>query len=152
MKWYIRVLKKYATFSGRARRKEFWMFYLFHIIIIFAFLLVDAYLDTPTVFLDDIPSLLATIYILGTLLPYLSVTVRRLHDTDRSGWWILITIIPNINILFIPIINIVGTFVLLLFFLVQVIYIIGIIVLFVFLVQDSDAMNVRGPNPKVESG
>lgn len=81
------VLKKYAVFSGRARRKEFWYFILFYYLIYWATIIIDIVMfDIP--FLDIGP--LGGFYMLATLIPYLSVTFRRLHDTNRSGWWILL--------------------------------------------------------------
>ena len=112
MNWYLEVLKKYAVFSGRARRKEYWMFILFNIII--AFVLEFA-----------VPGIVSTLYTVAVLIPGLAVSVRRLHDTDRSGWWFFIALVP----------------------------LIGAIVLLVFLAQDSKLdENQYGPNPKTETG
>lgn len=105
MDWYLKVLKNYATFSGRARRKEFWMFSLFHytFIALLVILLVnssettyDEYgysSDVPNMFIIDI----LIIYVLATFIPTLAVTVRRLHDIGKSGWWYLITCVPYIG-------------------------------------------------------
>jgi uncharacterized membrane protein YhaH (DUF805 family) len=113
MNWYLDVLKKYAVFSGRARRKEYWMFCLFNIIIA----LVLSALGWIASFL----SILSFIYVLAVLIPGIAVSIRRLHDTSRSGWWLLIGLVP----------------------------LIGAIVLLVFMVQDSQAgENQYGPNPK----
>ena len=107
------MLKKYAVFSGRARRKEYWMFLLFHIIIIIALGVIESIVGTNSV--------IALFYMLAILLPGLAVTVRRLHDTGKSGWWLLIGLVP----------------------------LIGIVIL-VFMVQDGQAGdNQYGPNPKV---
>jgi uncharacterized membrane protein YhaH (DUF805 family) len=113
MNWYIGVLQKYFDFSGRARRTEFWMFVLFNIIVSVVLYLIDNYvLGMP---------ILASIYGLAVLLPFLGVSVRRLHDTGRSGWWLLIGLIP----------------------------LIGAIILIIFYVQDSQpGANQYGPNPK----
>jgi len=119
MDWYIQVIKKYAVFSGRARRKEYWFFVLFNILISIALSMVDVMLGTANA--DTGTGLLGGIYSLAVLIPSIAVLVRRLHDTDRTGWWALIGLIP----------------------------IIGWIVLFVFLVQDSrPGQNQYGPNPK----
>ncbi|RAR48013.1 DUF805 domain-containing protein [Flavobacterium lacus] len=83
MKYYLEVLKKYAVFNGRARRKEYWMFTLFHLIFYYFLIFVDVYLET--VFLN-------TIYILAVLIPSISVGVRRMHDVGKSGWYLLIPI------------------------------------------------------------
>jgi len=87
MSWYIAALKKYAVFSGRARRKEYWIFGLFHLIIVSVLAFVGAAIFLP-------------IYPLAVLIPSLAVTVRRLHDTNHSGWWALIPI-ANIVLMFI---------------------------------------------------
>lgn len=106
MEWYIGCFRKYVDFEGRARRTEYWMFILINAIIGFALSFVD---------------FLGAIYGLIAFLPGLAVMVRRLHDTNRSGWWILIGFIP----------------------------LIGAIVLFIFTVLDSDPdYNDYGPNPK----
>ncbi len=87
MNWYIEVLKKYAVFSGRARRKEFWFFVLFNLLVTIILAIADVLLGT---FNQETGSgLLGSVYALGVFIPYLAVTVRRLHDTNRSGWWIL---------------------------------------------------------------
>ena len=88
MNWYFEALRKYAEFNGRARRKEFWFFFLINTLISWGLFAVD-YLAHIFV--------LNPIYGLVMLLPGLGVTVRRLHDTDRSGWWILISLVPVIG-------------------------------------------------------
>ncbi|MDC9587953.1 DUF805 domain-containing protein [Xenorhabdus sp. XENO-10] len=93
MNWYFSVFKNYAEFSGRARRKEYWMFSLFHIIIVVALaVLGSAISETASV-------LLLGVYILVTFIPIFAVTVRRLHDTNHSGWWLLISLIPFVSII-----------------------------------------------------
>jgi uncharacterized membrane protein YhaH (DUF805 family) len=119
MNWYIEVLKKYAVFTGRARRKEYWYYFLINFLIITALLLIDNMLGT----LDKEAGmgLLSGIYALAVLIPGLAVAVRRLHDSGRKGWWVLLTLIP----------------------------IIGPIILIFFLIQDSTpGDNAYGPNPK----
>ena len=95
MNWYTDVLKKYAQFGGRARRKEYWFFSLFNTLIIGALALID--FSTGRFNPDTGLGLLSGIYSLATFLPQLGVTVRRLHDTDRSGWWLLLGVIPLIG-------------------------------------------------------
>ncbi len=85
MTWYIVALKKYAIFNGRSRRTEFWMFALINLVIVVGLGVVDFIYETPR---------LTLIYGLAVLIPSLSVTIRRLHDTDRSGRWILISLVP----------------------------------------------------------
>ncbi|KUN73413.1 hypothetical protein AQJ46_09435 [Streptomyces canus] len=112
MSWFIEVLKKYAVFSGRARRKEYWMFALFAGIIYVVFAVLGVVTKQ---------SWLVAIPYIAFLLPGLAVTARRLHDTGRSGWWILFGIVP----------------------------LVGGITLFVFSVLDSEpGDNKYGPNPK----
>jgi uncharacterized membrane protein YhaH (DUF805 family) len=121
MNWYLEVLKKYAVFDGRARRKEYWYFFLISTVISIFLALIDSF--TGTISEEAGLGLLSGIYALAVLIPGLSVTVRRLHDTDRSGWWILIGLIP----------------------------VIGGIALLVFMVLDSTpGDNQYGSNPKAE--
>ncbi|MER7518447.1 DUF805 domain-containing protein [Streptomyces sp. NPDC126499] len=113
MNWYLEAFKKYAVFSGRARRKEFWMFQLFNIIVSIVLSIIDQALGIQ---------LLSLIYVLAVLIPSLALSVRRLHDTGRSGWWILIGLIP----------------------------LVGFIILLVFYCSEGDqAQNAHGPNPKL---
>lgn len=119
MNWYMTVLKKYAVFSGRAQRAEYWFFVLFNIIISFVLAFVDSAAGTMTAGAGV--GILGGIYSLAILIPSIAVAVRRLHDTSRSGWWLLIAFIP----------------------------LIGFIVLLVFFVMDSTpGANEHGPNPK----
>jgi uncharacterized membrane protein YhaH (DUF805 family) len=89
MNWYLAVLKKYAVFGGRARRMEYWMFFLFNFIISFAIGFLESIIGSPMI--------LSTIYSLAVFVPGLAVTVRRLHDTGKSGWWILIAFVPFVG-------------------------------------------------------
>ena len=129
MKWYLLVLKKYAVFSGRARRKEYWMFTLFNIIIpiiiltIIALLLGDLSGPQPAKGEggSSLYRLFYILYCLAVFIPGLAVSARRLHDIGKSGWMILIALIP----------------------------IIGIIWLLILMVTDSNPEeNQYGPNPK----
>ncbi len=95
MKWYITVLKKYAVFSGRARRKEYWMFVLFNLIFSIIAIVLDNVLGTASEQLGY--GILYVVYSLAVLLPNLAVTVRRLHDVGKSGWWIFISLVPIIG-------------------------------------------------------
>ncbi|WP_416952616.1 DUF805 domain-containing protein [Nocardioides sp. T5] len=112
-------LSKYVDFSGRARRSEYWYFALFSFLVNLAATLVDNVLGTDY---DRATSggLIQTVASLALFLPSLAVGIRRLHDTDRSGWWILIGLIP----------------------------IIGWILLIVWFCTDSKPDNAYGPNPK----
>ena len=90
--WYTDVLKKYAVFSGRAGRPEFWWFTLANIIVSLAIEIVIGILLG-----NGLGQGLASLYSLAVLLPSLGVAIRRLHDTNRSGWWILIGLVPIIG-------------------------------------------------------
>jgi uncharacterized membrane protein YhaH (DUF805 family) len=121
--WYLEVLKKYAVFSGRARRMEFWYFVLFNLVVYIVLSLIDALLGTYNIVSGV--GLLSGIYSLAVLIPTLSLWVRRLHDIDRTGWWILINLIP----------------------------LIGTIVLLVFaLMPGTPGSNRYGPDPKQATG
>lgn len=95
MNWYLKCLKQYADFRGRARRKEYWMFTLFNAIIGFVFGCIDGLLGwtNPEIGLG----VLGGIYSLAVLVPGLAVTVRRLHDVGMSGWKLLYVLIPIIG-------------------------------------------------------
>ena len=100
MNWYVKVFKQYFDFSGRARRKEFWMFTLFHFIFLFSagFIIFsitgDMYKDTET---NYVFVFVICTYLLVSIIPSIAVTVRRLHDSGKSGWWYLISIIPYLG-------------------------------------------------------
>jgi uncharacterized membrane protein YhaH (DUF805 family) len=118
MQWYLMAFRKYAQIAGRSRRAEYWMFTLVNTIVMIALMVVSGSFD-------DAPSLggslLHLAYVAATIIPGFTVTVRRLHDTGRSGWWFLIGFIP----------------------------LVGAIVLLVFLAQDGQpGDNEFGANPK----
>lgn len=121
MEWYLKVLRQYADFAGRARRKEYWMFVLVNLIISVVLAVLDNVLEINVLEIG----LLGLLYSLAVLLPSLAVGARRLHDTGRSGWWLLIGFIP----------------------------LIGAIVLIVFFATDGERQpNAYGPDPKAVSG
>jgi uncharacterized membrane protein YhaH (DUF805 family) len=123
MSWYIAVLKKYAVFSGRARRKEYWMFVLFNLIFLAVATILDSVLKTN---FERLPyGWIYTVYALAVVIPSLAVAIRRLHDIGKSGWWLLIALVP----------------------------LIGSIWLLVLYVKDSQpGENQYGPNPKDIAG
>lgn len=97
--WFIRALKKYSDFKGRARRKEYWWFILINVLIIIALATVESVCNISQIELAmhlNIGLLNGT-YMLIMLCPTLAVTTRRLHDTNRSGWWQLIYLLPIIG-------------------------------------------------------
>jgi len=111
MNWFMQALNNYAAFEGRARRKEFWYFVLFFIILSIVATLIDSLYGLP---------ILSVVTLLGLVLPSISVSVRRLHDTGRSGWWYLLSLVPLVSL-----------------------------VLLVFFCLDSQpGDNAYGPNPK----
>lgn len=91
LEWFQKGLRNYTNFSGRARRKEYWYFYLVQLVLTIIAMILDA------VIFDSGTGLFYILVALGLFLPSLAVTVRRLHDTSRSGWWILIGIVPLIG-------------------------------------------------------
>ena len=116
MNYFLDVLKKYAVFNGRARRAEYWYFTLFIFIINLVLTGLDYMLLNAS---DSGFAILSSIFGLAILLPTIGVSVRRLHDIGKVGWWYLIVIIPF-----------------------------GGLVLFYFFVQDSEPDNQYGPCPK----
>ena len=116
MHWYLEVLKKYTLFTGRARRSEYWYFVLGNLVLAVVLGIVDGVLRK----LIGVGPL-GMIYGLAVLVPGIAVSIRRLHDTDRSGWWLLLGLVPLVGL-----------------------------VLIVFLAQDSMASTNRyGQNPKL---
>jgi uncharacterized membrane protein YhaH (DUF805 family) len=113
MDWYLKVLKNYATFDGRARRKEYWMFVLFNIIIAVILGVIDAVVLKKQI--------LGTVYGVAVLLPGIAVSVRRMHDIGKSGWAVLVGLIPLIG---------------------------GIILLIWAATDSTPGPNQYGPNPK----
>lgn len=112
MNAYTDVLRKYTVFSGRAGRSEYWMFYLINLVIGFVIGFVETLFGSP--------GILGALYGLAVLLPSLAVATRRLHDTGRSGLWLLLALVP----------------------------VIGIIALIIFFIQDSQpGTNAYGPHP-----
>jgi len=118
MNWYLDAWKNYINFQGRARRKAYWMFVLFNIIAVIVLGLIEGTLGLSG---QNGYGILTGLYSLAIILPGLAVAARRLHDTGRSAWWLLIGLVP----------------------------LVGPIVLLVFFVQDSQpGSNQYGPNPK----
>ena len=96
MQWFKKALYNYADFSGRAHRTEFWYFMLFYILLMIAASFVDGILGT--VFWNGRAGLFSLGTQLVLLVPYLAVGTRRLHDTDRSGWWLLLHFVPLLGL------------------------------------------------------
>ena len=107
MNWYLKCLKQYADFNGRARRTEFWVFGLVNLVI--------------GVVLNFVFAPLYYVYALAVLVPNIAVSIRRMHDINKSGWWVLISLIPIIG---------------------------GIWFLILCLMDSKPGENAYGPNPK----
>lgn len=138
MNWYFKVLKNYINFSGRARRREFWMFTLISFIITSVINLIEYPLNTE---------ILSIVYEIGIFLPSFAVAVRRLHDVGKSGWWL---VLPNFIFLLAYIFILNGNFTSGLISTVSFVFVLvyGIILL-VWLCRESDAgRNKYGKNPK----
>jgi len=93
--WKKVVLENYTNFTGRARRAEFWWYFLANLIISIALSIIDAALGWGSGY----GGVLSGLYGLAVLLPGIAVGIRRLHDTDKSGWWLLLVFIPIVGII-----------------------------------------------------
>ncbi len=123
MTWALMPLQKYAVFSGRSRRKEFWMFVLFTFIVEIVLAIIDAIIGTYNTALGI--GLLSGLFYLAILVPSIALNTRRLHDIGKSGWFQLLFIIP----------------------------IVGFILWIIWMVRDSDdGVNKYGPSPKAPVG
>ncbi|HEY2206062.1 MAG TPA: DUF805 domain-containing protein [Pseudonocardia sp.] len=120
MQWFMKALRQYADFSGRARRREFWMFSLVYSVIAIGLLVLVGLATVAGGRGAAVLFALPVLFMAAMIIPGMAVTTRRLHDTNRSGWWQLISLVPF-----------------------------GSIVLFVFEVLDGDpSANRYGPDPK----
>jgi uncharacterized membrane protein YhaH (DUF805 family) len=122
MEWYLMVWRKYAQFTGRSRRKEYWMFALINGIIVFIPYVLGLYMLTQQSNLGVALMGLLGIYALAGLIPSIAVGVRRLHDTNKSGWWLLISFVPFVG---------------------------GLILLILMCIDGDPGDNQYGPNPKL---
>jgi len=123
MTWALMPLQKYAVFSGRSRRKEFWMFVLFTFVVEIVLAIIDAIIGTYNTALGI--GLLSGLFYLAILVPSIALNTRRLHDIGKSGWFQLLFIIP----------------------------IVGFILWIIWMVRDSDdGVNQYGPSPKAPVG
>lgn len=93
MRWYAKAIKNYVNFSGRARRKEYWMFVLFNVIIGTVCAVIDGILVATL----GLPALVSAAYSLFVLVPGISLSFRRLHDIDKSAAWLLVGLIPLVG-------------------------------------------------------
>lgn len=97
MNWYLKVLMQYADFKGRARRKEYWMFFLFHVIFGIVLMTLDQVIGIN--FGESSYGPLYLIYTLAVFIPTIAAMVRRVHDTGKTGWMVLVILIPLIGII-----------------------------------------------------
>ena len=95
MNWYLNCLKKYASFEGRARRTEYWMFTLFNFIFLVAAVILDNLFKTTIN--GSAYGVIYFVYALAVFLPSLAVIVRRLHDIDKAGTWFFIAFVPIVG-------------------------------------------------------
>ncbi|HEX7381690.1 MAG TPA: DUF805 domain-containing protein, partial [Nevskiaceae bacterium] len=91
MKWFMLALRRYAQFSGRSQRAEYWYFVLFYVVIYAVLRIVDG--GVGSLGSGHSMGVLAGLFVLATFIPSWAVCVRRLHDTNRSGWWVLISLV-----------------------------------------------------------
>lgn len=137
MDWMLLPLRRYAQFTGRARPKEYWMFVLFLLLVLLALAILEPLLGLSTAqhWMMRGPwwasagyrshgGPLSTLFALAMIIPYFAVAVRRLHDIDRSGWWLLLAFIPLIG---------------------------GIVLLVFFIMSGTRGPNRFGPDP-IETG
>ena len=115
MEWMLMPLKRYADFSGRSRRKEYWMFYLMIILVYIVLALIGSALG------EQVTAILIGIFALGIIIPAIAVQVRRFHDQDKSGWFVLLGLIPFVG---------------------------GLIVLVFMCLEGTRGPNQYGPDPK----
>ena len=119
MNWYLKVMRQYADFSGRARRKEYWMFALFNFIFALVAMGFDAMMGSA--FIGGMYGITYLTYALATIVPGIAVAVRRMHDVGKSGWMLFIALIPLIG---------------------------GIWLLFLLFTDSQKGTNKWGPDPK----
>jgi uncharacterized membrane protein YhaH (DUF805 family) len=120
MEWMLMPLKRYADFSGRSRRKEYWMFVLGIFLAAIVLSIIEGILGLSGM-VGGVYGPLTTILLLGVLIPSIAVQVRRFHDQDKSGWFLLLAFIPFIG---------------------------GIIVLVFMCLEGTKGPNRFGPDPK----
>lgn len=124
MEWMLLPLKRYADFSGRSRRKEYWMFVLGVFIAVILLSIVEGIVGLSGM-VGGVYGPLTTIFFLGILVPSIAVQIRRFHDQDKSGWFVLLSLIPFIG---------------------------GLIVLVFMCLEGTKGPNRFGPDPKDPAG
>lgn len=144
MEWATLPLKKYADFTGRARRKEYWMYVLLLIGLVVVATLIESVLGLGAMVGPYGP--LTALILLGTLVPSLAVGVRRLHDTNRPGWWLLAAYVPAILMMLLPMLGILNAALIMILSLISLAALIGLLVLMVL--EGNRGPNQYGPDPK----
>lgn len=152
MNYYINVLKKYAVFNGRASRKEFWMFFLFNLIFSVVAGILDGVIRITPLYVSSngtVYGFIKTLYTLGVFIPTIAVVVRRLHDTNHSGWWILSFLTPALLLIPFTIIHVSSSTLKILLMVITAIFFLITLIYLYFLTKDSiSGSNEYGPNPK----
>ena len=146
MEWAILPLRKYADFTGRARRKEYWMYVLLIIGVMIVATVIERVLGLSNMVGPYGP--LTALILLGTFIPSLAVGVRRLHDTNRPGWWIAVAYAPAILSLLLPAMGIVSVSLIMILSVLSLVALIGLLVLMVL--EGNKGPNQYGPDPKGE--
>lgn len=146
MEWAILPLKRYAEFKGRSRRKEYWSFVLLTVAIFAALYFVEGLLDLSV----HGQGPLTLLFQLAILLPMLAVGARRLHDTGRSGWWLLAGYGPLLVSTLLPFLGVAD---LDLAMILLVVALVGFVVLLIFMIlEGTRGPNPYGPDPKAGEG
>jgi uncharacterized membrane protein YhaH (DUF805 family) len=142
MEWATLPLKRYAEFTGRSRRKEYWMYVLLIVVVAVVIGVVEGILGLRGMVGPYGP--LSALFLLATLVPSLAVSVRRLHDTNRSGWWLLLSCGPYVLMLLLLFAGMLS-----LVMIVSLLALAGGLVLLVFMVlEGTRGPNQYGPDPK----
>ncbi len=124
LEWMLLPLKRYTDFAGRSRRKEYWFFLLFVLIVAIALSIVEGVLGLSGM-VGGVYGPLTLIFLLGILVPSIAVQIRRFHDQDKSGWFVLLSLIPFVG---------------------------GLIVLVFMFLEGTKGPNRFGPDPKNPAG
>ena len=148
MEWATLPLKKYADFTGRARSKEYWMYVLLIVVAMVVAMLIESVVGLTGMVGPYGP--LTALILLGTFVPSLAVGVRRLHDTNRPGWWLLVAYAPSILFMLLPILGLLNPALILILSLLSLVAIIGLLVLMVL--EGNRGPNQYGPDPKAGEG
>jgi uncharacterized membrane protein YhaH (DUF805 family) len=138
MEWALLPLKKYSDFTGRSRRKEFWLFILLMIVVSVVATTIDSMLGMSGL-IFGVYGPLTLIVALALLTPQLSVSIRRLHDTNRSGWWVLLGFVPVVTMILsyqtgLAVLNLLS--------------LVAFVLIYFFVLDGTRGPNQYGPDPK----